>query len=214
MVLVWDWDGTLVDSFETIRQAYNAARTTFGLSEWSIEDAYEHVALSGRDSFPKMFGDNAKAAEKIFYSTYESLAPNTICAKPQRQELLEAILVAGGVNLVVSNKRGDILRAECTSLGWDKYFKALVGAGDAATDKPSAAPVYLAYQQSEIALENNHFMIGDAPIDGETARAAGISSVLLYGETHSQEGLQGHGDYIMAYDQLSDFIARGCKEII
>ena len=47
---------------------------------------------------------------------------------------------------VVSNKAGRYLRAEVAHLGWAAHFGAVVGAGDAAADKPDPAPIHLALQ--------------------------------------------------------------------
>lgn len=205
-LLVWDWDGTLVDSFETIRQAYNAARTAFGLPAWSLEETHMNVALSGRDVFPKMFGENAEEAAVIFYKTYEDMAAETVIAKPDRADLLARTTAKGIDHVIVSNKRGDILRAECQALGWNTYFKAIVGAGDAETDKPSAAPVVLAYKQAHLVHDSTHLMIGDTPVDGHTAKAAGIQSILLSGETRDAATLVGEADYVMEYKKLENFL--------
>ncbi|MBI1362833.1 MAG: HAD hydrolase-like protein [Proteobacteria bacterium] len=202
--IFWDWDGTLVDSFETIRQAYNAARSAFGLSSWSLEEAHANVAKSGRDTFPAMFGENAAAASDIFYSTYNRLAPELVKAKPGRAQLLRDLIDAGMMMAVVSNKRGDILRAEVKALGWEGYFVALVGSGDAATDKPSLAPMQLAASNAGVRLTADIPYIGDAPIDAEAAKIAGLSAVLLAGETHSREALSlaGEGVRVVNFREL------------
>lgn len=206
--IFWDWDGTLVDSFETIRQAYNAARTAFGLTPWTLEEAHVNVAKSGRDTFPLMFGDNAAAASDIFYQTYHRLAPELVKPKPGRAALLGLLVQTGSVLAVVSNKRGDILRAEAAALGWDGYFAALVGAGDAATDKPTLAPMHLAATTAGVRLGEDIPYIGDAPIDAEAARNAGLSAILLAGETHSREALEAaaNGGRVVNFRDLSHLL--------
>lgn len=189
-MILWDWDGTLVDSFETIRQAYNAARTAFDLPPWTLEETHQNVAKSGRDTFPAMFGDNAAAAERIFYETYNDLAPTTVKPKQGREVLLKALHVAGIPQGVVSNKRGDILRKECAALGWHDFFIALVGAGDATADKPDAAPVKLAISQMGMPLSGKSVYIGDGPIDAHTAQSVDIQAILLEGETHTKTALE------------------------
>lgn len=205
-LIVWDWDGTLVDSFEVLRKAYNAARREYGMPEWTLEEAHANIALSGRESFPKMFGENADGAAKIFYDIYETEAPKSVVAKPERVALLDMLLEKGVKQVIVSNKRGDILRAECKALGWEHYFDAVIGAGDALIDKPAADPVYLAYNQAKVKVEANHLMIGDMPVDGQTAKAAGIKGLLLIGETQTRETLQDSADYVMEYKKLEGFL--------
>ena len=111
-------------------------------------------------------------------------------------------------HVIVSNKRGDILREECEALGWNSFFKAIVGAGDAVTDKPSPAPVTLAYEQANIKPDASHIMIGDTPVDGHTAKAAGIKGLLLSGETREAADLEGEADYIMEYKMLEPFLQK------
>ncbi len=71
-------------------------------------------------------------------------------------------LAADGIFLgVVSNKTGALLRREADRLGWSGYFGRLVGAGDAAVDKPDAAPVRLALASSGIAAGEAVWFVGD-----------------------------------------------------
>lgn len=199
-VMLWDWDGTLVDSFPTIHEAYNKTRAHFGLEPWSYEETKKNIARSARDVFPEMFGGNAPEAEKLFYETYAQLAPTTVVAKKGREALLKDTAAKGMTHLLISNKRGDILRQECEALGWSEYFKAVIGAGDAAEDKPSAAPIQLAYERAKISQNPAHYYIGDAPIDGHTAKAARLKSLLLVGETHNHDYLAPHGDTLLDFD--------------
>ena len=198
-IILWDWDGTLVDSFPTLHKSFNVTRQEFGLSPWTFEEAKMNIAKSARDVFPEMFGKNAAAAEKLFYAAYADLAPQSVTAKAGRSEFLEETTQAGYQHLLISNKRGDILRQECEALGWNIYFKAIIGAGDAAEDKPSAAPVLMAYANARLAHKPEHFYVGDAPIDAHTARAAVLKSVLLVDETHQHDVLAPHSDIIMDF---------------
>ena len=205
-IILWDWDGTLVDSFPTIHEAYNKTRRHFGMNEWSFEETQKNIARSAREVFPEMFGDNAAQAEDLFYKTYAELAPKHVRAKEGRGDLLEATSDKGALHLLISNKRGDILRAECKALGWEKHFKAIIGANDATDDKPSAAPIALAYEKAKLRTSPEHYYIGDAPIDGLTAKAAKIKSLLLAGETHEHDYLAPHGDEIMTYADFKKWI--------
>lgn len=201
--IIWDWDGTLVESHETIRQAYNAAFRAFGMPEWSIEDAKKLVSLSGRDSFPRWFGSNAAAASNIFYETYARLAPSTVKAKAGREAFLQAF--ANRPMAIVSNKRGDILRAEVAALGWGKYFQALIGAGDAERDKPDTAPYamllgYTSWPQGQ------GVYIGDSPVDAAFAQNCALEGILLVDETHAEAELVATGVKVMAFSDLAAYL--------
>lgn len=203
--IIWDWDGTLVESHETIRQAYNAAFRAFGMPEWSIEDAKKLVSLSGRDSFPRWFGENAAAASNIFYQTYADLAPSTVKAKAGREQLLQSL--ADHPMAIISNKRGDILRAEVAALGWNKYFQALVGAGDAAKDKPNLAPYTLMQGHTGWGAGQGVY-VGDSPIDAAFAEACNLQAVLLPDETHPAAELQPTGATLISFADLPAYLRR------
>ena len=44
------------------------------------------------------------------------------------------------------------------------------------------------------------------PVDGHTAKAAGIASLLISGETRKAEVLEGEADYVMDYSKLEPFL--------
>ena len=199
-VILWDWDGTLVDSFPTIHEAHNLTRQAFGLTPWTLRETKENVARSARDVFPEMFGEHAAQAEKIFYESYAELAPQNVAMKSGREDFLQATQAAGFKHLLISNKRGDILRRECDGLGWTPFFAAIVGAGDAPEDKPSAAPVTMAYAQAGLRQKQSHCYVGDAPIDAHMASAASITSILLLDESHNREFLMPHCDNVMTFN--------------
>lgn len=81
---------------------------------------------------------------------------------------------------LVSNEHGDILREEVQNMRWEKYFSRVVGAGDAAESKPSAAPVKLALEGSGISPGEEVWFVGDSNIDMECAHNSQLISV-LYG---------------------------------
>jgi phosphoglycolate phosphatase len=72
-------------------------------------------------------------------------------------------------------------------LGWSALFGAIVGAGDAAADKPDAAPVRLALEASGIGTGESVWFVGDTGVDIECARNSRCVSVLLGGEMAEEE---------------------------
>jgi len=69
-------------------------------------------------------------------------------------------------------------------LGWSGYFGAVVGAGDAAADKPDPAPVLLALDRLGAAADRSVWYLGDTALDMDTARAAGVTAVLVGDASH------------------------------
>ena len=177
--VLFDWDNTLIDNWAAIHNALNAALSAMGHSTWSMDEALRRVRESMRDSFPRMFGDRWKEARDIFYETFEANHITTLKTRRGAPELIEGLAAAGIYLGVVSNKGGDLLRKEASHLGWDKHFDRLVGAGDAAADKPDVAPVEMALAGSGVARSRAVWFVGDAAIDMQCANAAGCVAILI-----------------------------------
>ena len=71
------------------------------------------------------------------------------------------------------------MRRRREHLGWDRYFGRMVGAGDAARDKPADDPVALALDGSGIRPGDDVWFVGDTDIDIDCAHNAGCIPVLL-----------------------------------
>ena len=95
---------------------------------------------------------------------------------------------------VVSNKAGQYLRAEVVHLGWGAHFGAVVGAGDAAADKPDPAPILLALEQLGHPAGRSVWYLGDTALDMRAARAAGVTAVLVGDASHDGGVDRAHPD--------------------
>jgi phosphoglycolate phosphatase len=181
-VLLYDWDNTLVDGWAGITAALNAVFTAFGRELWTVQDTRNRVRVSLRESFPVMFGNQWEHARDIFYETLTHKHLDHVCPMPGVPEVLEAgIPWPQGV---VSNKAGAFLRREATHLGWNRFFGAVVGAGDAAADKPDPAPIHLALSQLGRIADPSVWYMGDTALDMQAARAAGVTAVLIGNADH------------------------------
>lgn len=177
--ILFDWDNTLVDSWACIHGAYNATLAWAGLPLRSLEETRACVRLSLRDSFPELFGARWQEAREVYYAEFEARHLEMLAPLPGAGDLLE-LLSARGIYLgVVSNKTGRFLRAEAAALGWDRYFGRLVGATDAAADKPSVEPVEMALAPLGIGPGPDVWFVGDADVDMRCAHAAGCIPVLV-----------------------------------
>jgi phosphoglycolate phosphatase len=181
-VLLYDWDNTLVDGWAGITSALNAVFSEFGHPLWTIDDTRNRVRVSLRDSFPVMFGDRWEHARDIFYETLTQQHLDHVSPMPGVPDVLQA--GAAWPQGVVSNKAGAFLRREVIHLGWSRFFGPVIGAGDASSDKPSAAPLHLALLQLGRPADPSVWYIGDTALDMQAARAAGVTAVLIGDADH------------------------------
>ncbi|MEZ5669240.1 MAG: HAD family hydrolase [Alphaproteobacteria bacterium] len=177
--VLFDWDDTLVDNWPTITLALNAAYAAFGMPTVSIDEAKRRATRSLRDSFPEIFGAEWERARTIFLDSFAAHHIDGLAVKPGAPELLAMLGQAGVPMAIVSNKNGPYLRAEVAHLRWGGAFRALVGAGDAAADKPDRAVVDLALAGSGLQAGRAVWLVGDTPVDMACALAADCTGVRL-----------------------------------
>lgn len=174
-----DWDNTLVDTWPVIHDAMNATFAAMDRPLWTYDETRRNVRRSMRETFPEMFGEKWQAARDVFYRRFRSIHLDKLKICPGAEELLGALSGRGLYLGVVSNKRGEHLRREAAHLGWERYFGRLVGATDAARDKPAPEVVELALSGSDIGAGGDVWFVGDTGIDLECAYKSGCVPVLL-----------------------------------
>jgi phosphoglycolate phosphatase len=191
-ILLYDWDNTLVDGWAGITASLNVVFARFQLPIWSVDDTRARVRLSFRESFPVLFGADWEQARDIFLAELRARHLQHVTPMPGAAEAL----AAGDAwpQGVVSNKAGGFLRAEVQHLGWSGHFRAVVGAGDAAADKPDPAPILLALDRLGRAADRSVWYLGDTALDMEAARAAGVSAVLVGDASHDGGIDRAHPD--------------------
>lgn len=187
--ILFDWDNTLVDSWACIHRAVNETLRAFGQPEWSWEESRRRIGLSLRDSFPKLFGERWEEARDHYYRAFEAVHLDGLAPLPGVEAMLEALAGRGVWLGVVSNKTGRYVRREAAHLGWQGYFQRLVGATDAARDKPAPEPVLMALEGSGVAPGAEVWFVGDAAVDIACAAATGCRPVLLRPEAPAAEEL-------------------------
>lgn len=175
--MIFDWDSTLVDNWDTLTFAMNAALREFDIPEWTRDQMIANSKLSLRNSFPQIFGGNWEKAGEIFYGYYGKHHLRGLNHFPPAPALLDLLLEHGIRMAICTNKKGAIARAEVKHLGWAKYFVGVVGAQDAEHDKPDPAPVNLILRASAMEPGPHAWFVGDMPTDMQCAHRAGCYAV-------------------------------------
>ncbi len=178
-VLLFDWDGTLIDSHPVLARAMNVTLAEFGKDPWTYEDWKAWLGGSARDAFPDVFGDDWEEAKRIYYAAYADAHLEQLALLPYADKLI-ANLSEQAVHLgVVTNKSPPFLHKEITRLGWGDHFAACVGAGDAARDKPAPDPALHALELLSHAGGKSVWFVGDNQVDVDCGRAAGCTTILV-----------------------------------
>lgn len=208
--ILWDWDNTLVDGWTAIAAGLNAAFRAHGLPEWTLEEVRGRVRRSLRETFPEIFGTAWEEARDLFYAEVRARHLAVLTPMPGAAAALAAVAAAGLPQGVISNKQGPLLRAEAAHLGWAPRFACLVGAGDAAADKPDPAPFRLALDALGLPAGPEIWYVGDTALDMEAARRAGCTAVLLGDAAHDGGLARAAPDHDFAdAHAMAGWLARG-----
>jgi phosphoglycolate phosphatase len=182
-VLLFDWDNTLIDSWPCIHRVVNVLMTRMGRPTWTMEETRKRIGRSMRDTFPDMFGDRWREAGEMFLDEFRAVHLDMLTVLDGMAPMLSALQARGVPMGLVSNKTGALLRREIEALGWQDLFFSVVGAGDAARDKPAPDSVALAMRDAPGAacgqLDASVWFIGDSATDMTCAHTCGLSPVLL-----------------------------------
>lgn len=177
--VLFDWDGTLVDSHPVLAAAMNVTLEHFGRTVWTYKEWEAWLGLSARDAFPKEFGDQWQEAREIYLEAYENLHLHRIKALPGAQQILLSLSKANIPMGVVSNKTGSFLRKEIIHFDWQGYFIASIGSGDSVRDKPAADPIHDALDIISVNPGPKVWFVGDNDVDVACGRASKSTAILV-----------------------------------
>ena len=180
--VLWDIDGTLVNSTDLAWSSTNLVLKQNGFREVS-EDEYREAT---RLTTPKRLAFHAtkdveadigvKLAEEFDRHYVQLVSPATVPLFSRLQTLLEDLAKEGVVLGALSNACGAYVRAVLATHGWAETFRTKLGADEVPEAKP--APGGLLKCCEILALHPASCVyVGDSPGDGKAAKAAGLYSV-------------------------------------
>ena len=177
-LLVFDLDGTLVDSSRDIATAVNAtlARVAPGTAAIPLEAILSYVGEGARLLIERSLGHvgldrRADDVLSVYLECYGQHLLDTTRLYPGVAEALDAL--EGTTLAVLTNKPGDMSRAILEGLGVASRFARVWGAGDVPSRKPD--PGGLLHLMSDVGVPRQEtWMVGDSATDVHAARAAGV----------------------------------------
>ena len=204
--VLFDWDGTLMDSVESIYTCFNHVQKHFGRPPLTLEQFQENMKIgTAKEIFKKVFQDTPdliQEAYDVFYANIPDIRAQYATFMPGAREFLEDLHARDIPMGIVSNMNHTFLVKEMAHLGVDTYFEAIVGAGEAPRGKPSPDHVYVALDRMGIdrSEAKDIWFIGDMEPDERAARAAGCPFIYYVGQ-HDPNALKAQ--YVFSdYDQF------------
>ena len=172
--VIFDLDGTLIDSYQAIYLSFKYAYENMGLPPLPYEVVKKVVGRGLNQTFRELLGEEqVPRALTLFRKKYEEVFRIHTHLLPDVPEVLETLHRRNVHMAVATNKFGRFSRAIFEHLGMGKYFAAIVGDGDVSENKPNPEMAYYAIGKMGVKKEDTVF-VGDSVIDIQTAKNAGL----------------------------------------
>ena len=177
-LLIFDLDGTLIDSKQDIVNGVNAARAHLGLAALDVPTVASYVGNGAPVLIRRALGPDASAATvtealEFFVKFYHANHSVHTRLYDGVRESLDAWHAAGKTLAVLTNKPVNISQAIINGFGFDRHFFKIYGGDSFAEKKPNPVGITTLMQEAGIAAERT-VMVGDSAVDMQTARNAGV----------------------------------------
>lgn len=179
-LLIFDLDGTLIDSKLDLAHAVNATRSHMGLAPIEHERVYSYVGngapvLIRRALEPDAPESQVEEALEFFLEYYRDHYLDYTTLYPGVREALDRLRDAGKQMAVLTNKPVRISKAILDGLGVGAHFFRVYGGNSFDFKKPHPIGVETLMREAAATSERT-LMIGDSSVDVRTAINAGIRS--------------------------------------
>jgi pyrophosphatase PpaX len=186
--VVFDLDGTVVDTVELIVESFRHA-TRVVLREELPDEVI--LAGVGQPLMKQMRELSADRAQEL-YDTYREYNhrrhDELIRGYEGISEALDALRAAGKRLGIVTSKSADTTQMAFRAVGLREHFEVVVTASDTAEHKPSPVPLRLCLERLGAGAEGSLY-VGDSPVDIEAGRAAGMATAAVAWGVFGRESL-------------------------
>lgn len=190
-ILLFDLDGTLIDSTDAIVESFLNTALFFGKNLKNQVSEIKSMIGSTLVNMFLHFGISQEELQEciaLYRKNYERIYLQKTHLLPKVKEALESVPKHYKMGIVTS-KNSYFSRKILENLKIDSYFFIIVGIDSVNEPKPSAEPIYKALEGIEYE-KNQVFMIGDTYFDMQAAKNAGVIGVGVSGKY--DQGLREH----------------------
>jgi phosphoglycolate phosphatase len=179
-LLIFDLDGTLIDSKLDLAHAVNATRGHMGMPALEYERVYSYVGNGAPVLIRRVLGPDATEAQvqealEFFLEYYRDHKLDYTVLYPGVRQALDRLREAGVQMAVLTNKPVGISRAIVEGLGVGGHFRQVYGGNSFDFKKPHPIGIETLIAEYAAARERT-MMVGDSSVDIQTARNASVKS--------------------------------------
>lgn len=199
-LIIFDWDGTLIDSQQNIVACLQSMIRDLGLPERSEDQLSNIIGLGLYEALTQLFPEHAEDTHQqmIDRYRYHFLSSEPSACFQGVQDLLPRLVEDGYMLAVATGKGRQGLNKALDSTGFSQWFVS-TRCADESRSKPH--PQMLEEILEETGVDNDKaIMIGDTEYDMLMAQHAGMASVGVSYGVHSANRLQQHDPMIILDD--------------
>ena len=198
-LLIFDFDGTLIDSVPDLADATNAMLTTLGKMPYPLNSIRNWVGNGSRmlveralvGKIEVLEGELTKEsidhAEQVFFDAYKNISGSKTVAYPDVDSGLRKLQAAGYELALVTNKPIRFVPKILQSFGWQDIFSEVLGGDSLSSKKPDPAPLLHVCETLNVTPEQA-VMIGDSRNDILAGQNANMDTLALsYGYNYGQD---------------------------
>jgi phosphoglycolate phosphatase len=191
-LIIYDLDGTLIDSTEAIVETFNRVVEELGEDACPAESIREMIGLPLTEMFrrvlPEEKHDRLQACWDRFIAIYADVGPRKTRVLPGVEATLRHFEDAGCLQSIATTKRGDVASRLLGALGLRGYFDLVLGINDVAAPKPAPDIINLTLERLRVEAHQAVF-VEDTTIGLEAGKRAGVHTVGVTTGTHDRDKL-------------------------
>ena len=180
-VILFDLDGTLIDSTEAILESFRVAFKKFGRSIPSKEAILPQIGHPLFEMFVNLGVPEEEALKYVdaYRESYRKIHTKKTVLLPRAKEAVELAFKSGVKLGIVTTKTGKYSKELMEHFGLMDYFAVLIGSEDVKRHKPHPEPIERALELMGVSKSDDIVMIGDTCMDMLAAKRAGIGAVAV-----------------------------------
>jgi phosphoglycolate phosphatase len=181
--ILFDLDGTLIDSAPVIAAVLNTLRNEAGQTPLPVSQYRQWISLGANELISRALTVPASAVAPllaIFRTRYQALSTPLEALYPSARETVQFLAQAGFALAICSNKPQALCEKIVQETGLAAYFTCIVGGGSTPEPKPDRAPVDFALNLLQVDAQHAA-LVGDSTVDQAAARAAQLRFVFFSG---------------------------------
>lgn len=196
--VLFDWDGTLLNSYESDARAYLSMFGALGIP-WTVDDLNRHYSPNWLRVYEaaQIPREKWEEADRLWHKAYDDERPTLL---PGAHDVVTSLSSRFRLGIVTSGS-GLRVRRQLEEFQLTDSFSVCICCEDAPRRKPDPAPLEIALKEIRASpLESLY--VGDSPEDIQMARNAGVRAIGVYGPFPTAERLRA-----LEPDALLDSIA-------